>query len=277
MLGCLGSTFFTLFILAWCGGTVYFMYAAAKDLDSSLHYAPTNCTITSMHYDSDNTLYMYANYTLPGNNFNSTAFVNNVDDNANYFVGQTLSCFYALHDHSYLMAQVGVHAGVVVMMVFSTIMCIPVAIGAVFVLSMPVIIISPMVVKLAKSIKAFACETGVKMSTIFKRKPDNGQDNCGDSTPSRSIGSSVIGYLMLPVNYFKAALGSSASWLKAKFTRNKLGKGQQQDMYDLEDQGSLKSRASSGYSFRSSKKLLSHSKSQRSDMTDQSSVETRSL
>ncbi|KAG2176097.1 hypothetical protein INT44_000576 [Umbelopsis vinacea] len=272
MLGCCGF-----FITGWCGGAVYFLYEASKDLDSTLFYAPTNCTPVRFHYDSDDDLYVFANYTVPGNSFNYTTMLNHLDDNAIYSIGHTIPCFYALHDHSYVMAQVGINAGTVVMMVFASIFCIPVAALAIFILSVPIFAMRPMISKLAVSSKAIASEAGTKLGTIFKRKPDVSQDNCDTSTPNRSIGSSVHGYLMAPVMYFKAAFGSMASWLKARFTRNDSSKDQLQDAYGLEDQGSLKSRASSGYSFRSNKKLLSHSKSMRSEASDQVSVETRSL
>jgi hypothetical protein len=253
-------------MLCWSGGTIYFLYVAAKGLDSSLHYAPTNCTILDISRDSDDMVYMHANYTVPGNDYNYTSFMNNLDDNANYYIHETIPCFYALHDHSYVMAQVGIRAGIIVMIVFAIIMSIPVAIGAVFLLSIPVVIISPSILKLAKSTRA-----------LFQRNHDDAQDNCNTSAPSRSVGSFIHGYLAVPVVYCKAAFGSTVSWLMARFARNNSNKTQPLDAYALEDQGSIKTRASTGHSFRSTKNLLSHSKSQRSEMSDQSSVETRSL
>ena len=265
-------------MLCWSGGAVYFLYTVTKFIDSSLNYAPTNCTISQAQYTSDDVWDIYVNYSLPGNQVNYNNRLNNFDNNANYNVNQTLPCFYAIHDHSYIMAQAGsIDVGTVFELIFSIAMCIPVAIGVLLILFLILKGIITCSSGAWAALAEFAGDAKAKLISVFQRNRENSQNECDTTTPKKSIGSFIHGYVMAPVTYCKTAFQYAGSWMKAIFTWNKSKKDQSQDAYALEDQGSFTTRASSGFSFRSTKKLLSYSKSQRSDISNGTSVETRSL
>ncbi|CAO3671988.1 unnamed protein product [Umbelopsis ramanniana] len=265
-------------MLGWCGGTVYFLYTFANNLDGSLHYAPTNCTILQLSYDSDDNLKIRVNYTVPGNDFNYTSYMVNLDYNKSYQWNSTIPCFYSLHDPTLIMASTGINSGTIIGLVVAILLCIPVAVVALFLICAPVVLLGNLIHKWAKSTKAPAGNVVSNTASSSNSQPDDNQDSRNTYTqPQLSIWTVFHYYAMKPVVYCKAASKSTTSWLQARLTWTRSSKKQAQDMYDLEDQGSCTTRASSGYSFKSTKKLLSHSKSQRSDMTDQTSVETQSL
>lgn len=271
------EAFLVVFTLCWCAGTVYFLYTFANKLDGALHYAPTNCTILQFTYDSDDNLEISVNYTVPSNNFNYTSFMVNIDENKSYLLNSTIPCFYSLHNPSLVMAQPGITAGTIIGVVFAIIMCIPVAAGVLLLIGVPVILLISSIRKWAKSTAALAGNAMSNMSSSPNSQLDNSQDVRDAYTPAQSSILSIFHYYaMKPVGYCKVAFKSTTSWLAARFTWTRSSK-QGKDIYDLEDQGSYTTRASSGYSFKSTKKLLSHSKSQRSEISDQTSVETRSL
>jgi hypothetical protein len=265
-------------MLGWCGGTIYFLYTFANNIDGSLHYDPTNCTILQLTYDSDNNLEILVNYTVPGNDFSYTSYMENLDYNKIYQWNSTIPCFYSLHDPSLVMAQTGINAGIIIGIVVAILMCIPVAVVALFLICAPVVLLGNLIREWAKSTKALAGNAVSNTAPGSNGQPGSSQDSRDTYTPPQwSIWNIIHYYAMKPVVYCKAASKSTTSWLGARLTWTRSSKKQAQDMYDLEDQGSCTTRASSGYSFKSTKKLLSHSKSQRSEMSDQTSVETQSL
>jgi hypothetical protein len=272
------EAFIVVFTLGWCGGAVYFLYAFANTLDGSLHYAPTDCTILQATYDSDDNLKIRVNYTVPGNNFNYTSYMVNLDDINFGDWNSTIRCFYSLHDPSLVMAQTGITTGTIIGFVFGILMCIPVAAGVLFLICIPVVLFGNLIRKWAKSTKAPAGNAVSNTASSSNSQPGDIQDSRQTYTPPQwSIWSAFHYYAMKPVIYCKAVSKSATSWLEARLTWTRSSKKQAQDEYDLEDQGSCTTRASSGYSFRSTKKLLSYPKSQRSEICDQTSVETQSL
>jgi hypothetical protein len=176
------------------------------------------------------------------------------------------------------MARAGsIGVGTIFELIFAIAVCIPVAIGMLFVLFLTLKGVITCSSRAWAALAESAGDAKAKLISVFKRNPENSQNECDTTTPKRSIGSFIHGYVMAPVTYCKTAFQSAGSWMKAIFTWNKLKTDQSQDAYALEDQGSFTTTASSGFSFRSTKKLLSYSKSQRSDISNVTSVETRSL
>lgn len=275
---------FVAFIVLWCsGGAVYFLYIVSKFIDVSLNHAPTNCTITQVRYSDDDGWEIYANYTLPGSQVNYNNYLQNPDDNANYNINQILPCFYAIHDHTYITARAGsIGVGTGFEMFFAIAMCIPVAIGVLFVLFLTLKGIKNCSSRAWAALTKSAGDAKTKLISVFKRNRITNQNEFVTTTPKRSIGSFIYGYIMVPITCCKSAFQAAASWMKALSTWNTSKKDQSHDAYALEDQGSFTTRASSGFSFRSTKKLLSYTKSQHSNISngtsiDEASVETRSL
>ncbi|KAG2178352.1 hypothetical protein INT44_001502 [Umbelopsis vinacea] len=120
-------------------------------------------------------------------------------------------------------------------------------------------------------------ETATKVVTMSKIKPEKAHNECDTSSSDSSKRNSISSHLIVPVEYSKSVFGNSISWLKARIAWSRLNTSQQQDAYNLEDQESCTTRASSNYSFRTTKKLLSYSKGLRGDASDQNSIETNSL
>ncbi|KAH8551676.1 hypothetical protein BGW37DRAFT_491868 [Umbelopsis sp. PMI_123] len=270
--------FGVLFVLSWSATVCYFMYSLTKSIDTTLNHGSTNCTILDASYDSDDGWGIHVNYTVPGNSYNYTSWLGSTDDKANYHVNDTIPCYYALHDHSYVIAsEEPVNGGTIFGLIVVSIFCTPVAIGVLFILFFLATVFVKQVKYALETSSKVVGNAAAKVSSIFKRTPDDTQNESDTSSQHRSIRSCIARYLMVPVTYCKEAFRNMTSWMMKKFTWTKSDLDQSKDAFALEDQESLSTRASSGYSYRSTKKLLSYSKSQRSDISDLVSIETRSL
>ena len=222
-----------LFAFGWSGASIYLLYIFSKDLDGALYHADTNCTIIDKWVDSDNGVYIHVNYTLPGNNFNSTRFLQRAVSGDNFQVGEIIPCFYSLHDHSYVMAHVDIDALTAFGLILAILMCIPAAIVTYILLNVIVSFISShLVPTMTMHPKALSNDVLTQLGPIYKGNSDDKQDNSN----------------------------STVSWLRALFTWNTSRRARPQDMYALEDQKSLILEAGSDVSVGCTEELLSQSK-----------------
>ncbi|CAO3671984.1 unnamed protein product [Umbelopsis ramanniana] len=225
--------FIGLFTFGMCGLSIYFLYILSKDIDGALYHAGTNCTILDKWVDSDNFVYIHVNYTLPGNDFNTTSFLQRATIGDNFQVGEIIPCFYSLHDHSYIMAHVDISAVIAFGFIFAILMCIPAAVVAYILLNVIVSFISShLVPTMTMHPKALSDDVVTQLGPIYKGNPEDKQDN----------------------------RKSTVSWLRALFTWNRSRRARPQDMYALEDQNSFISEVGSDHSVGSTKELLSQPK-----------------
>jgi hypothetical protein len=213
--------------------SIFLLYIFSKDIDGALYHADTNCTILDKWVDGSGGVYIHVNYTLPGNDFNSTEWLQRAVGSCNFQVGETIPCFYSLHDHSYVMASVDINIFVVIGFTLGILMCIPAAVVAYILLNVIVSFISShLVPTMTMHPKALSNDVVTQLGPIYEGNPDDKQDN---SKPT-------------------------VSWLRALFTRNRSRRARPQDMYALEEQNSFISEAGSDYSDGSTTELLSESK-----------------
>ncbi|KAI8578168.1 hypothetical protein K450DRAFT_200551 [Umbelopsis ramanniana AG] len=262
----------------WSAVMVWLLYGAAQSMDANLHNAPSNCTIVDTTVNSDGDSVVYVSYIIPGEHINRTNILHNTDDSGAYQVNETIPCFYALHDYSYVMETVHANdTGDVIFLIFTIIMCIPFAAGVLAIIFGAVYHTGRGALVVLKGFFQVISETATKVLTMLKTKQEKAHNECDTSASDRLKRNSIFSYFIIPVKNSKLAFGNIVSWLKARFAWNRLNTSQQQDVYSLEDQETFTTRTSSDFSFRSTKKLLSYSKSLRRDISDQNSIKTNSL
>lgn len=260
-----------IFASGWTGTVLWGIYSTGLSIDASLHSLPTNCTILSIRWMDGNFMVLNVNFTTPGN-ATYTCSLDSVDQGAVYNVNQTIPCYYSVHHPGYATAVSGhVDGGTIAGMVISCLFAIPVVIVAVILIALIGRVAAALIYRAFKACAAVWGRIKNGVRDMFNRRAKD-PNELGTPNPRVSIWESLSKHILVPVNYCNRAFGNTLSRIKNTFKRTK-----KDNAYALEDQNSQLSRATSGNSFASTKKLVSSRNYQERETEDQISTETRSL
>lgn len=229
----------------------YFIYTYSRTIDAYLHNAPTNCTILDPATYGSSKSGIYVNYTIPENINYTMQYLQNTDDTKSYYIGHIIPCFYALHDHTYIMAEkdFDIHHAVTALIlvcigaVLPTILLILLVLGAVIVigellkkgLQKVIGTIDELVTKSISRVRGthvFPAETDIPKSKNSTRD----SSNC---------------YSLMSIARWKMGIRAITLWLKAKFTQRKSNESQDGNFCNAQEIGADKTKAGSDYSFES--------------------------
>ncbi|GAB5590085.1 hypothetical protein Unana1_04985 [Umbelopsis nana] len=257
----------------------------AITVDGNLHNAPTNCTIVSVH-DSDDGWDIWVTYPVPGHTSNYTSYLSNTDNSGTYFLNQTMACSYSTtHPEVVLINAHGVTGGTIFGLFITSLFTIPVAAVALAFVAGILVVIYRTIRLIFLKCKYALIDVKVRV-TEHMTKTKNTEafdDRLPNELPDehKPFLSTISGYMVIPLLYCRKITTSGYYWVLGLFQRTRKQKSQPKEVYDLEDQNSQISRATSAASsYRSTKQLLSsknHQERDLGDLDDGISVETRSL
>ncbi|KAI8578169.1 hypothetical protein K450DRAFT_200552 [Umbelopsis ramanniana AG] len=170
-------------------------------------------------------------YSVPGSSLNYTQTLQNTITDAVYRVGRTITCYYATNDNAYIMANVvSVSGGTIFALIILCILCIPLVFGVMYLLRIVLVYISDHLKAMAKSISQNLANCATKLRSLFKTEGFESQSECDTSSPEKLMSNRDVGYALMPIANFKASLGHTKLWLKARCTFSRPNTNLHKDM-----------------------------------------------
>lgn len=239
----------------------YFLYKFSRTIDAYLHNAPTNCTILDPATYGSSMLGIYVDYTIPENINYTMQYLQNIDDKKSYIIGHIIPCFYALNDHTYIMAEndfdIQPTTTSLILVCISAIL--PTLVLICLLVASVILIGQWLKMRLENAVRTIH-ELVTEDISLVKGKHVSPTEN--DIPISKnSTWTSLSRYSLMLMASCKMGIGATTLWVKAKFTQKKSDEPQYENVCDVEEKGNHKTRTSSDYSFESIEMLPPYSKS----------------
>ncbi|KAI8578167.1 hypothetical protein K450DRAFT_200550 [Umbelopsis ramanniana AG] len=208
----------------------------SKTIDANLHNAVTNCTILDPATYS-RSKGIYVNYTIPGSSFNYTQYLHNTDDSKQYFIGHIIPCFYALNDHTYIMAENDINIepirnGLIVVCIGALIL---VLIFVCLLVAAVVFVVHLFKIEL-KSAARTINEQVTRITSQLRRKLVTQHLN-ENTIAKASTGHSLSNYTNMLLVSCKMGIKATRSWMKTTFAQKRSKSSQFKYSYDVKETG----------------------------------------